>query len=144
MGLAACGNDDEEEGPKVDTASIVGLWEMENIKGTLTEDGEKATFDVSPKTDWARFYELDVTDYTRFDFKSDKTFIGYEYMNGEWRQYANNTSYVINGNQLTLYKGGKSEKYTIKSFKSDQMVLYFEESGGDYKLSMDVTYKKTN
>lgn len=143
MGLAACNDDDGDDNNSVSNANdIVGMWELSNIKGTLVEDGEKESFNVSPQEDLYQFNEVDVADYTRWLFNDDNTFIGYEYDNGSWRQYSSNVTYSISGNRLTLKNKAQTEVYTIKSLNSTTMVLYFEESSSDYSLSMDVTYKK--
>ena len=137
MGLAACSEDDIN-----DMKSLVGMWEMSNIKGTLVEDGVQQSFDVSPQSNPYEFDRLDVADYTRWEFKSNGTFVGYEYDNNVWEEYTSNVLYSVNGGKLNLVGLGEKETYTIKSLDDTTLVVYFEESDEDYSLKMDVTYRK--
>ena len=142
MGLAACSEEDIK-----DMKSLVGLWEMTNVKGVLTEDGKTESFDVSPRDNPAEFDRVDVADFTRWEFKSNGTFVGYEFENNAWEKYAE-VIYSVNGGKLHLIGLGERENYTIVSLDETTLVVHFEESEGDegsedyYHLTMEATYKK--
>lgn len=156
MGLAACGDDDEEDGVG-SSDSLVGLWQMSHVKGSVVENGNTYTFDVNvSENNLEDFYEADVADFTRFEFTSDGIFRGWEYDEDdqEWHNYTDddwngaNVKYTLSGNKLVLSNGNKrlDEEMTVKSLTSSTLVLHTEEEeyeGTDvYKLSMDVTFKK--
>ena len=147
MGLAACGDDDDDEGGVGDSGNLIGLWELSHVKGTVSEGSDTMSFDYDVNSSSQQRLEDDddLMDYVRYEFLSGNVFKAYSYHGGTW-ELDGTASYKLNGSKLTMTDGRNTTDFKVKSLTSSTLVLYGEktetEEGYTYTLKVDMTFKK--
>ncbi|MDY6257312.1 MAG: lipocalin family protein [Bacteroidaceae bacterium] len=141
LGLFSCSNDDDDNNGAATTASLTGLWQMTNVKGSYIDEdtGKKVSFNVDvTENGMEAFEDLDVADFVRFEFLGGNVFKEYEYIDGEWVQY-DETTYTLNGKKLTMGQGKNADNNEIVSLTQDRLVL---KDLDEEDLELEVTMKR--
>jgi predicted small secreted protein len=141
LGLFSCSNDDDDNNGTATTASLTGLWQMTNVKGSYIDEdtGKKVSFNVDvTENGMEAFEDLDVADFVRFEFLGGNIFKEYEYIDGEWVQY-DETTYTLNGKKLTMGQGKNADNNEIVSLTQDRLVL---KDLDEEDLELEVTMKR--
>jgi len=141
LGLFSCSNDDDDNNGAATTASLTGLWQMTNVKGSYIDEdtGKKVSFNVDvTENGMEAFEDLDVADFVRFEFLGGNIFKEYEYIDGEWVQY-DETTYTLNGKKLTMGQGKNADNNEIVSLTQDRLVL---KDLDEEDLELEVTMKR--
>lgn len=141
LGLFSCSNDDDDNNGAATPASLTGLWQMTNVKGSYIDEdtGKKVSFNVDvTENGMEAFEDLDVADFVRFEFLGGNVFKEYEYIDGEWVQY-DETTYTLNGKKLTMGQGKNADNNEIVSLTQDRLVL---KDLDEEDLELEVTMKR--
>lgn len=141
LGLFSCSNDDDDNNGAATPASLTGLWQMTNVKGSYIDEdtGKKVSFNVDvTENGMEAFEDLDVADFVRFEFLGGNIFKEYEYIDGEWVQY-DETTYTLNGKKLTMGQGKNADNNEIVSLTQDRLVL---KDLDEEDLELEVTMKR--
>lgn len=141
LGLFSCSNDDDDNNGAATPASLTGLWQMTNVKGSYIDEdtGKKVSFNVDvTENGMEAFEDLDVADFVRFEFLGGNVFKEYEYIGGEWVQ-DDETTYTLNGKKLTMGQGKNADNNEIVSLTQDRLVL---KDLDEEDLELEVTMKR--
>lgn len=153
VGFASCSKDDNDEGESA-SSKIIGTWHLVGHEQWRYDDGLLKEhwieeYKKESSTFYARRYEVvngkETGDYRdsdssmdllEFAFGADGTFA--QYNNG--RKLAAGTYYVSSDSLKFIYENSSTILNNKCSFKGDQLVLKYENYGGDKLKVREIYY----